>query len=86
MRLDKWLYYARFFKTRSLAGSVISRGHLRLNSVKTRKVSTVVTSGDVLTFSQERQIRVIKVMGMADRRGPFEQARKLYLDLEETSA
>ena len=81
IRIDKWLWQARFFKTRSLAAAVISKGHLRLNGVKMAKPGRAVAQGDVLTFSQAADIRVIRIRACGTRRGPSEEARGLYDDL-----
>ena len=80
IRVDKWLWHARFFKTRSLAAKQISAGHLRLNGAKITKTAQSVTSGDVLSFPQGRQIRVVEVVAIGERRGPAPEAQALYLD------
>ncbi|MCB2095758.1 MAG: RNA-binding S4 domain-containing protein [Rhodobacteraceae bacterium] len=82
IRIDKWLWHARFFKTRSLAAAIVAKGGLRINGVKTTKPGHSVGPGDVLTFRQDRQVRVIRVLGCAARRGPAAEARQLYDDLE----
>ncbi|MCP9481358.1 RNA-binding S4 domain-containing protein [Shimia sp. CNT1-13L.2] len=82
-RLDKWLWHARFFKTRTLAAKVVTGGHVRVNSSKVSKASHGVAVGDVLTFPQARSIRVVKIEGFADKRGPAPEAQKLYLDLSQ---
>ncbi|WP_341862226.1 RNA-binding S4 domain-containing protein [Gymnodinialimonas sp. 57CJ19] len=79
--MDKWLWQARFFKTRSLAARQVSDGHVRVNAVKVTKTSTQVTPGDVLTFAQARQIRIVKIEALAKRRGPATEAQALYTDL-----
>ena len=81
LRVDKWLWHARFFKTRTLAAKVVTSGHLRVNSRKTEKSSTCVVAGDVLTFAQEKWVRVIKVVALGTRRGPASEAQFLYEDL-----
>ncbi len=81
LRIDKWLWHARFFKTRSLAARQVSEGHVRLNGVRVQKTSQAVTVGDALTFVQARSVRVIRVVGLGQRRGPAEEARELYEDL-----
>ena len=81
LRVDKWLWHARFFKTRTLAAKVVAGGHLRLNSRKAEKSSTCVVAGDVLTFAQEKRVRIIKVVALGTRRGPANEARLLYEDL-----
>ena len=81
LRLDKWLWHARFFKTRTLAAKVVASGHLRVNSRKAEKSSTCVVAGDVLTFAQEKRVRVIKVVALGTSRGPSSEAKLLYEDL-----
>lgn len=81
IRLDKWLWQARFFKTRSLAAGVVSGGRLRLNGTHQTKPARAVGPGDVLTFAQGDVIRVIRVVGLGDRRGPASEAQALYQDL-----
>ena len=80
LRVDKWLWQARFFKTRSLASKVVSSDHVRINSKKMTKPSYMVAAGDVLTFAQEKRIRVIEIRALGTRRGPASEAKKLYLD------
>ena len=80
IRLDKWLWFARFFKTRSLATKVVTSGHVRLNSVKTSKKSTLIGQGDVLTFRQGDDIRVVEIVMLGTRRGPAPEAQTLYID------
>ncbi|OIQ33988.1 MAG: RNA-binding protein S4 [Roseobacter sp. MedPE-SWchi] len=80
IRIDKWLWHARFFKTRSLAAKQVSAGHLRLNGTKVAKTAQNVTAGDVLSFPQGRQIRVVEVVAIGERRGPAPEAQALYLD------
>ena len=82
MRIDKWLWYARFFKTRTLAAAQANGGHVRLNSGKLSKASATVQVGDVLTFPQGKHIRVIRVEALANRRGPAPEAQALYTDLD----
>lgn len=81
IRLDKWLWQARFFKTRSLAAKVVQAGHCRVNGNPVAKPATTVIAGDVLTFPQARDVRVIRVVALGDRRGPAPEAQALYQDL-----
>lgn len=81
VRLDKWLFFARFFKTRGLAAEVISKGRLRLNGQRQSKPGHAIRPGDVLTFPMGKLIRVIRVLDTGERRGPAVQAQTLYLDL-----
>lgn len=82
LRLDKWLFHARFFKTRELAAEVAEGGHLRINTQRCSKPGHGLSVGDVLTFPQGRRIRVIRVLALSDRRGPSAEAVELYQDLD----
>ncbi len=86
LRLDKWLWYARFFKSRSLATQLCNAGKLRLGSELVKKAHQTVRPGDVLTFPQARQIRVVKILALASRRGPASEAQMLYEDLAPPDA
>ena len=81
LRLDKWLWYARFFKTRSLAATIVASGVVRINGDLTTKRSATITPGDVLTFAKGDHIRVIQIDALASRRGPAPEAQALYTDL-----
>ena len=81
LRLDKWLWYARFFKTRSAATKAISGGRFRLDGTIMNKPHRQALCGQVLTFIQGDQIRVIKIMALGSRRGPASEASLLYRDL-----
>lgn len=81
IRLDKWLWQARFFKTRGLCAKLISAGHVRVNSQKVAKPAHSVGPGDVLTFPQARATRVIRIVEIGTRRGPAPEAQALYEDL-----
>ena len=80
LRIDKWLWWARFFKTRSLAAKVAAGG-VRINGARTDKPKSPIKVGDTLTFAQNRNIRVIKVLALGHRRGPAAEAAALYEDL-----
>ena len=82
LRLDKWLWQARFFKSRALATDEIEGAGVRINGVKTRKPGHVLRAGDVLTFRQAQTIRVIRVLALGVRRGPATEAQELYVDLD----
>jgi len=81
LRVDKWLWQARFFKTRSLATKLVKSGKLRLNGVLISKPSRSVQVEDILTFPKEMEIRVIKICDLGQRRGPASEAQRLYQDL-----
>lgn len=80
-RLDKWLWFARFVKTRTLATELVAAGKVRLNRVKVDKPAQIVRPGDVLTISIKRTIQLVRVLGIAERRGPATEARELYEQL-----
>jgi ribosome-associated heat shock protein Hsp15 len=78
MRLDKWLWHARFFRTRALAQAACAAGKVRINMVRTHKSHQQVGAGDVLTFAQGGRIRVVRVLALAERRGSASGAGQLY--------
>lgn len=80
-RLDKWLWCARFFKTRALAANACNEGRLRLGGRVIQKAHHSVKAGDVLTFPLGPHIRVIRILALGLRRGPAPEARTLYEDL-----
>mgnify|MGYP000211943535 CR=1 FL=1 len=82
LRVDKWLWFARFFKTRTLASGMVSGGHMRVNSQPVRKPGHMVKLGDILTFPQGPHIRVIEIISLAERRGSATIAQGLYRDLD----
>jgi ribosome-associated heat shock protein Hsp15 len=80
-RLDKWLWQARFFKTRSLAARLVSEGKIRVNAQRVSKPARAVGPGDTLTFPQGRAIRVVRITALPVRRGPAPEAQACYDDL-----
>ena len=78
MRLDKWLWHARFFKTRSLATRYIEKSRCRIDGRVTDKPHAAVTPGMVLTFALGPKVRVVKVVALGERRGPSAEAQTLY--------
>jgi ribosome-associated heat shock protein Hsp15 len=81
LRVDKWLFHARFFKSRTLAARMCEAGGLRIDGEKVSKSHYKVKAGEVLTFSQGPYIRVVKVLALGKRRGPAAEAQALYEDL-----
>ena len=77
-RVDKWLWYARFFKTRSLSSKFIASNGIRLTGKKTFKQSTRVYSGDKVTLCNGNSLRMIKILNCGSRRGPASEAQLLY--------
>lgn len=78
IRIDKWLWHARFFRTRALAQSAASAGLIRLNGQRVEKSSVPVGPGDVLTVPRGRDVIVVRVVDVAMRRGPARVAQSLY--------
>ena len=83
-RIDKWLWHARFARTRSAAQDLARSGHVRVNREKVRDASRLVRPGDVLTLGLGRGVRVVRVLAIAERRDSFSLARLLYE--EETAS
>jgi ribosome-associated heat shock protein Hsp15 len=80
-RIDKWLWHARVVRTRSAAAALAASGHVRLNGQRIEAASRPVRAGDVVTVALDRTVRIMKVTGVADRRGDADAARVLYEDL-----
>jgi ribosome-associated heat shock protein Hsp15 len=80
-RVDKWLWHARVVRTRTAASALTAQGHVRLNGGRIDAPSHTVRPGDVLTIALDRRVRILKVMGFADRRGDAVAAAVLFEDL-----
>ncbi len=81
LRLDKWLWQARFCKSRALASKLCAAGRVRIAGSVIQKAHHLVRVGDVLTFPQGHAIRVVRIAALGVRRGPAAEARTLYEDL-----
>jgi ribosome-associated heat shock protein Hsp15 len=81
-RIDKWLWHARVVRTRSAAAGLAAAGHVRINGQRVDAPSRVVRPGDVVTVALDRAVRVLKVLGFAERRGSADDARALCEPLE----
>lgn len=80
MRVDKWLWHARFFKTRTLATKLAAAGNIRINGQKQTRAAANIRIGDVITFPLNAHIRVIEIVALSTRRGPAPEAQALYID------
>ena len=80
-RIDKWLWHARVVRTRSAAAALADAGLVRINGARIDTSSRPVRPGDVVTVALDRTVRLLKVVGYAERRGSADIARALYEDL-----
>jgi len=80
-RLDKWLWHARVVKARASAAALVQAGHVRINGAREKAPGHAVKAGDVVTVALDRSVRVLKVLGFAERRGDAAAAQVLYDDL-----
>ncbi len=80
-RIDKWLWCARFVKTRTKAAALVQKGRIRRGGKRICKPGQKIKSGDVLTFPLQNHVRVIKIISVAKCRGPYAEATRLYEDL-----
>ena len=80
-RLDKWLWFARFAKTRSLAGRLVTDGHVRVNGRRAEAAAKTVLVGDVLTVAAPHGTLLVRVVDLGERRGPAPEARRLYAEV-----
>jgi ribosome-associated heat shock protein Hsp15 len=80
-RLDKWLVYARFAKTRSAASDLIEGGRVRVNGTRVTRPDRQLGIGDVLTLALPHATKVVRVLSVAERRGSFPEAQALYEDV-----
>jgi ribosome-associated heat shock protein Hsp15 len=85
-RIDKWLWFARLVKTRSLAQRLVAGGQVRVNRTRLTKASQTVSAGDVIAMLVHDRVRVVQVVNTGHRRGPASEARELYLDVTASSS
>jgi ribosome-associated heat shock protein Hsp15 len=86
LRIDKWLWCARFYRTRDMAQAACESGVLRINGFRVEKAGREVRPGDVLTLPQRGSVMVIRVRGGAKRRGSATEARQLYEIMTDVTA
>lgn len=85
-RIDKWLWFARFAKTRTTAQKLVQAGHVRVNREKIESASHLLKIGDVLTVTLEHAVRVVRVLACGVRRGPAPEAQALYEEVVPPAA
>ena len=81
-RIDRWLWHARLVRTRGAAAALAGSGYVRVNGARINAPGRMIRAGDVITVALDRGVRVLKVIGFVDRRGPAPSAAALYQDLE----
>jgi len=86
LRLDKWLWFARFAKTRSLAAKLCSSGQVTVGGAAVAKPGHLVRLGDTVTLAHGRSVRRVTVLALGHRRGPPAEARLLYAEPEPPQA
>jgi ribosome-associated heat shock protein Hsp15 len=79
-RLDKWLWYARFARTRTLAAKLVESGHVRVNGQRQTNPAKGIAVGDVLTVAAPHATKAVRVLDLGERRGPATEAQELYED------
>ncbi|MBK9081214.1 MAG: RNA-binding S4 domain-containing protein [Rhizobiales bacterium] len=77
-RLEVWLWRARFAKTRALAARLVSAGHVRVNGARAQAPAKAVRPGDVLTIALPRDVRLVRILALGERRGPAREAQALF--------
>jgi ribosome-associated heat shock protein Hsp15 len=82
IRIDKWLWHARFYRSRALAQEAAISGLLRLNGARVEKASASVQPGDVITMPRGRQVVAVRIEALAERREGASDAQKLFRILE----
>ncbi len=80
-RIDRWMFFARVVKSRSLAAKLAQSGRVRVNGDKINQPSRQIASGDVLTITLDRKILILRVIEPGERRGPYDEAKLLYEDI-----
>jgi ribosome-associated heat shock protein Hsp15 len=80
LRLDQWLWYARFFKSRTIAGARCKSRKVRIDGVIRSKASALVSVGQTLTFTQGHNVRVVKILALGTHRGSAPEAQALFED------
>jgi len=84
IRIDKWLWHARFYRTRALAQAAASGGLIRLNGHRVEKSSASVCPGDVITVPRGSSVIAVRIQALALRRGPAKEAQMLYEVISES--
>ena len=81
-RIDRWLWHARLVRTRGAAAAITEAGYIRVNGARVNAPGRMIRTGDVITVALDRGVRVVRVTGFAERRGPPQTVPALYQDVE----
>ena len=81
MRIDRFLFFIRLLKSRTLAQTVIDAGHVRIDGKRVEKPSEDVRVGSVIALPLRGQVRILRVLNLPERRGPAPEARLCYEEL-----
>ena len=82
-RIDRWLWHARLVRTRDAAAALAGSGYVRVNGIRVDAPGRMVRSGDVITVALDQRVRVLKIVGFRDRRGPAGTGETLYEELTQ---
>lgn len=80
-RIDRWLWHARLVRTRNAAAALAGSGYVRVNGMRIDAPGRMVRTGDVITVALDRSVRVLKIRGFRERRGPADSGTILYEEL-----
>ena len=83
MRIDRFLFFIRLAKSRTIAQGIIEQGHVRIDGKRVEKSSDQVEAGSVIALPLHGQVRVLRVLALPARRGPATEARTCYEEIEE---
>ncbi|WP_184148143.1 S4 domain-containing protein [Amaricoccus macauensis] len=86
IRLDKWLWQARFCKSRAIAQRLVEGGAVRVNTVRVQKPATNVRVGDGVTIAYAGRVHAVRIVGLGGRRGPASEAQTLYIEVGALAA
>ena len=81
-RIDRWLWHARFVRTRGAAAAITEAGYIRINGARINAPGRMIRTGDIITLALDRGVRVVRVIGFAERRGAPQSVAVLYQDVD----
>ena len=84
MRIDRFLFFIRLSKSRTLAQALVEAGHVRIDGKRVAKASEPVRVGSTIALPLRDQVRVLRVIALPIRRGPASEARECYREIEES--